>query len=197
MSFQAMAWAVKQDTKSPVSKLVLLMIANYSNERNESYPSQTHLAKLCQCTRVSVNKHVKDLEKCGYLSIRKQKNGMFGYNLYTLNINMEKDSLVNNLYIAGKESLHNTQDKLITQFHVFWEKCPRKIGKKKVQGLYKKLVASKTVTEDTLIISMENYNLSVKDTATKYIAHPATWLTQGRWEDVLDVKDKSKNFLLG
>ena len=36
MSFQAMAWAVKQNTKSPVSKLVLLMIANYADEKGEA-----------------------------------------------------------------------------------------------------------------------------------------------------------------
>ena len=73
-----MAWAVKQETKSPVSKLVLLMVANYADEKGESYPSQEHLAKLCQCTRVSVNRHIKELEKQGFLSIRKTKNGMFG-----------------------------------------------------------------------------------------------------------------------
>ncbi|HAI38141.1 MAG TPA: helix-turn-helix domain-containing protein, partial [Maribacter sp.] len=33
MSFQAMAWAVKQETDSPLSKLILLMIANYADEK--------------------------------------------------------------------------------------------------------------------------------------------------------------------
>ena len=187
-----MAWAVKQDTKSPVSKLVLLMVANYADEKGQAYPSQEHLAKLCQCTRVSVNKHIKDLERANFLSIRKTKNGMFGYNTYTLNM-----GLVKNLYIPSKESLHNTQDIQIADFDIFWEKCPKKIAKKKVESTYNKLVVNKTVTEDNLIQAMENYNISVKDVDTKFIVHPATWLNQGRWEDVLEVKKKNKNWLAG
>jgi len=193
MSFQAMAWAVKQDTKSPVSKLVLLMVANYANEKGESYPSQDHLAKLCQCTRVSVNKHIKDLEKNNFLSIRKTKNGMFGYNTYTLNMGS-----VNNFNIASKESLHNTQDIQITSyFEKFWDKVPRKIAKKKCQKIYNNLVKSKEVTEDELISSMERYAESVKDTDMPFICHATTWLNQGRWEDTIEVKVKNKNWLAG
>ena len=193
MSFQAMAWAVKQDTKSPVSKLVLLMVANYANEKGESYPSQDHLAKLCQCTRVSVNKHIKDLEKNNFLSIRKTKNGMFGYNTYTLNMGS-----VNNFDIASKESLHNTQDIQITSyFEKFWDKVPRKIAKKKCQKIYNNLVKSKEVTEDELISGMERYAESVKDTDMPFICHATTWLNQGRWEDTIEIKVKNKNWLAG
>ena len=113
MSFSALAWAVKQDTKSPISKLVLLMIANYANEYNEAYPSQQHLAKLCQCTRVSINKHIKDLNKLGLITTKKQKNNMYGYNLYVLNIksvnNIDTPN-VNNIDLTSKQILHNTQD---------------------------------------------------------------------------------------
>jgi len=193
MSFQAMAWAVKQDTKSPVSKLVLLMVANYANEKGEAFPSQEHLAKLCQCTRVSVNKHIKDLEKNNFLSIRKTKNGMFGYNTYTLNMGS-----VNNFDIASKESLHNTQDIQITSyFEKFWDKVPRKIAKKKCQKIYNNLVKSKEVTEDELISGMERYAASVKDTDMPFICHATTWLNQGRWEDTIEVKVKNKNWLAG
>jgi len=196
-----MAWAVKQDTKSPVAKLVLLMIANYVDEKGEAYPSQEHLAKLCQCTRVSVNKHVKDLERNNFLSITKTKNGMFGYNNYKLNMgsvkNIDKGS-VKNINLTCKEYLHNTQDILKPSFfEKFWNEVPRKIGKKKVESIYNKLVINKTVTEDNLIQAMENYNVSVKDVDTKFIVHPITWLNQGRWEDVLEVKKKNKNWLAG
>ena len=193
MSFQAMAWGVKQDTNSSISKLVLLMICNYANEKGEAYPSQEHLAKLCQCTRVSVNKHIKDLEKNNFLSIRKTKNGMFGYNTYTLNMGS-----VNNFNIASKESLHNTQDIQITSyFEKFWDKVPRKIAKKKCQKIYNNLVKSKEVTEDELISSMERYAESVKDTDMPFICHATTWLNQGRWEDTIEVKVKNKNWLAG
>lgn len=193
MSFTAMAWASKINTKSPVSKLILMMIANYADEKGESYPSQDHLAKLCQCTRVSVNKHVKDLERANFLSIRKTKNGMFGYNTYTLNMGS-----VNNFDIASKESLHNTQDIQITSyFEKFWEKVPRKIAKKKCQKIYNNLVKSKEVTEDELIDGMTRYAESVKNTDEKFIAHASSWLNAGRWTDTTEVKVKNKNWLAG
>ena len=193
MSFQAVAWAVKINTDSSISKLLLLMIANYANEKGESYPSQDHLAKLCQCTRVSVNKHIKDLEKNNFLSIRKTKNGMFGYNTYTLNMGS-----VNNFDIASKESLHNTQDIQITSdFDKFWAECPRKIGKKKVKAIYNTLIRKKEVTEKELISSMARYAESVKDTDMPFICHATTWLNQGRWEDTIEVKVKNKNWLAG
>ena len=200
MSFSAMAWAVKQDTKSPVAKLVLLMICNYADEKGQAYPSQEHLAKLCQCTRVSVNKHIKDLERANFLSIRKTKNGMFGYNLYILNMgsvkNIDKGS-VNNVYITSKESLHYTQDIQNNLFEQFWEKCPRKIAKKKTQSIYNRLIKNKEVTEDYLIRTMNDYNLSVKNTDMKFIVHPVTWLNQGRFDDKIEVKKKNKNWLAG
>ena len=195
-----MAWAVKQNTKSPVSKLVLLMIANYADEKGEAYPSQEHLAKLCQCTRVSVNKHIKDLEKIGFLSITKTKNGMFGYNNYKLNMGSVKNinkGFVKNINITCKESLHNTQDIQISDFDIFWQKCPRKIAKKKTESIYNKLIKSKEVTEDYLIRTMNDYNLSVKNTDMKFIVHPVTWLNQGRFDDKIEVKKKNKNWLAG
>ncbi len=192
MSFQAMAWAVKQDTKSPVSKLVLLMVANYADEKGEAYPSQDHLAKLCQCTRVSVNKHIKELERSNYLSIRKTKNGMFGYNTYKLNMD-----IVNNINIASKESLYNTQDIHNSLFEDFWINCPRKIAKKKTKSIYNNLIKKKEVTQNILITAMERYSVSVKNTETAFIVHPATWLNQGRWEDKIEVKQKNRNWLAG
>ena len=200
MSFQAMAWAVKQNTKSPVSKLVLLMIANYADEKGEAYPSQDHLAKLCQCTRVSVNKHVKELERSKYLSIRKTKNGMFGYNTYTLNLglvnNIDK-GLVNNINLVSKEYLYNTQDIQNNLFEHFWKNCPRKIAKKKTKSIYNNLIKQKEVSENQLITAMDRYSDSVKDTETAFIVHPVTWLNQGRWEDKIEVKVKNKNWLAG
>jgi biotin operon repressor len=194
MSFNALAWAVKQDTKSPIAKLVLLMIANYCDENNKSYPSQEHLAKLCQCTRISINKHIKQLEKDNFLTIEKTKNNKYSFNIYTLNIGS-----VNNIYMASKLNLHNTQEdtnKIVkaNNFELFWQNCPRKIGKKKVKQVYTKLLndSNLNIKEEELIEKMSLYNLSVKHTEKKFICHPLTWLNQGRWEDILDITENKK-----
>ena len=201
MSFEALAWGVKQNTNSSISKLVLLMICNYANEKGEAYPSQEHLAKLCQCSRISVTRHIKELQKSNYISIRKEKNGAYGFNLYILNMGYVSESnkpKVSERYLTGITEIQNTQDIQITsKFDKFWEKVPRKIAKKKCQKIYNNLIKSKEVSEDRLISAMERYAESVKNTETAFIVHGATWLNQGRWEDKIEVKVKNKNWLAG
>ena len=193
MSFEALAWGVKKSADSSLSKLILLMICNYANEKGEAYPSQEHLAKLCQCSRRSVVRHIQKLEKDKFISIRKEKNGAYGFNLYKLNIGLTPD-----WHLVNDRVAHNTQDKLKPLFFdKFWESCPRKIAKKKTQSVYNKLVKSKEVSEDYLIKTMKDYNVSVKDTELQFIVHPVTWLNQGRFDDKLEVKVKNKNWLAG
>ncbi len=188
-----MAWAVKQETDSPLSKLILLMIANYADEKGEAYPSQIHLAKLCQCTRISVNKHIKVLERNNFITIKKTRGGMYAYNTYHLNM-----GLVNNINLVSKESLPNTQDKQINKFDEFWALCPRKIAKKKTKLIYNKILKDKEVSEYALIKGMEQYKKSVDGTDVQFIVHPTTWLNQGRWEDEIITKHKhNKNWLAG
>jgi len=193
MSFEALAWGVKKSADSSLSKLILLMICNYANEKGEAYPSQEHLAKLCQCSRRSVVRHIQKLEKDKFISIRKEKNGAYGFNLYKLNIGLTPD-----WHLVNDRVAHNTQDKLKPLFFdKFWESCPRKIAKKKTQSIYNKLVKSKEVSEDYLIKTMNDYSVSVKDTELQFIVHPVTWLNQGRFDDKLEVKVKNKNWLAG
>lgn len=193
MSFEALAWGVKQETDSSISKLILLMICNYANEKHEAYPSQEHLAKLCQCSKRSIVRHIQELEKQGFIKIRKEKNGAYGFNVYKL-----KMGLVPDLHLASDRVAHNTQDIHITsRFNEFWECVPRKIAKKKVEKIYTNLIKSKEVTEDILINAMKKYAESVKNTEQQFICHCATWLNQGRWEDKIEIKQKSKNWLAG
>jgi DNA-binding transcriptional MocR family regulator len=201
MSFEALAWGVKQNTNSSISKLVLLMICNYANEKGEAYPSQEHLAKLCQCSRISVTRHIKELQKSNYISIRKEKNGAYGFNLYILNMGYVSESnkpLVSERYLTGITEIQNTQDIQITsKFENWWSVVPRKIGKKKAKSIYERLVKSKEVTEDELISSMKRYAESVKHTEDKFVAHASSWLNAGRWTDTIEVKVKNKNWLAG
>lgn len=197
MSFQAMAWAVKQETDSPISKLVLLMLCNYADEDGECYPSQEHLASLCQCSRVSVNKHIQELRKKGFIKIIKKSNGQFVYNRYY--VNMINKGYVKNINSQCIPSLHNTiKNTNIYEFDEFWSKVPRKIAKVKAKKLYIDLIDKKVVDSMTLISKMEEYAKSVLNTELKYIVHPTTWLSQHRWEDELKADRKeNKNFLAG
>ena len=192
MSFQAMAWAVQQKCDSPGSKLVLLLLANYADEKGECYPSQKHLGEMCGCSRVTVNKHIQKLEKDNFITIKKGAS-VFSYNIYRLHLSVKK------VNATSKLSLHNTQEIHISSFDDFWKVCPNKKAKLKAKQIYQKLIKDKIVTEERLIESMKNYSVSVKNENPKYICHPTTWLNQGRWEDEIDVprETKNKNFMAG
>tara|TARA_R100000664_G_C2701602_1_gene101718 strand:+ start:49 stop:432 length:384 start_codon:yes stop_codon:yes gene_type:complete len=106
MSFDSMAWAVKQDTKNSISKLILLMLANYADEKHECYPSINHIAKLCHCSERSVKTHIKELQKKGYIKIGKIKGRINNCNRYKLG--SANASLVQKTAIGSAGDAHNT-----------------------------------------------------------------------------------------
>ena len=73
-----------------------------------------------------------------------------------------------------------------TAFERFWSVYPKKVGKQAALSAYKKV----KVPVDTLIAAVEAQKRSKQWTRDngQYIPNPATWLNQGRWEDVLETK---------
>ncbi|MCP5015385.1 MAG: helix-turn-helix domain-containing protein [Ketobacter sp.] len=62
MSFQAMTWAISKTTEKSVDKLLLLLLANYANEKMECWPAQETLAKDMCCSVRTVHDAMKRLE---------------------------------------------------------------------------------------------------------------------------------------
>lgn len=71
-----------------------------------------------------------------------------------------------------------------TAFERFWAVYPKKVGKQAALSAFKKV----KVPVDTLIAAVEAQKRSKQWTRDngQYIPNPATWLNQGRWEDVLE-----------
>ena len=69
-------------------------------------------------------------------------------------------------------------------FEKFWSVYPKKVGKEAARKAFAKVKAP----VDTLISAVEAQKSSAQWTKDngQYIPNPATWLNQGRWEDVLD-----------
>lgn len=112
MSFNALAWGVKQNTGNPTSKLVLLMLCNYADENNTCYPSQEHIANICHCSRRCVITHIQQLAKKGYIVVEKKSSGAKSWNRYKIqceniahNTNIKKFDLAkkkrNKNFLAG------------------------------------------------------------------------------------------------
>jgi SOS-response transcriptional repressor LexA len=67
MSWQAAAWTVEQETGSPHAKLILLLLANRANENGVCWPSQMNLAEQSEQSADTVQRHLKNLEKGGFI----------------------------------------------------------------------------------------------------------------------------------
>jgi hypothetical protein len=87
MSFDAMAMVVKVEDVSPVNKLILLLLANYADDKNQCYPSYETIAKLANCSKSTAIRSVNTLSELGLVSIKKRKlsNKDNQSNVYTVN----------------------------------------------------------------------------------------------------------------
>jgi len=76
------------DTKvgNSTRKLVLLKLADQSNDDGICWPSHATIAKAVECSKPTVIRHLNELVKAGYLSIekRKRENGSQTSNVYKL-----------------------------------------------------------------------------------------------------------------
>lgn len=84
MSAEILSLVLSSDL-TPGEKLTIAALANYSNADGCCWPAQETLAKSTGTTRETVNRHLKSLEKKGFLEIkhRKDKGGRTS-NLYSI-----------------------------------------------------------------------------------------------------------------
>jgi hypothetical protein len=75
-------------------------------------------------------------------------------------------------------------------FEDFWKRDPRKVAKKTAMQAFAKLPPDEQeLALDVVDNHVEYWKL--KETATEFIPHPATWLNQGRYYDELEMKAKA------
>ncbi len=86
MSNQAITWALETRTPGPATKVLLIALANYANESNESYPSIARLAEETDQSPASVKRHIKTLISAGLIvrSMRGSERGGRMTNRYSL-----------------------------------------------------------------------------------------------------------------
>jgi hypothetical protein len=197
MSFQAMAWAVKQVLPSR-EKLVLLMAANYADEYGKCWPSNGRLMSDTGMTKNTITAAFRELESRGLLRIEHRSvEGVSLSNMYHLKLSAggsADDRGGSNLGVGvGQEMTGGrsaddpkpiiepiTKDSIVG-FEKFWLACPRRIGKEAARKAYEK--ARKTTSDSELLEGIRRYAATRAGQDEQYTVHPATWLNQGRWAD--------------
>ena len=195
MSIEAINYALKCPVKNATQKAVLLVLANYSNEQNQSYPSISTISRQSCCQDRTVIRALKELEESGFI----QKMPRFNdkgqtSNLYTVggdNIdrggvtettpNTKEDTVNNNKIRGDKKDTPYTN-----QFLEWWELYPRKAGsKKEAFKVFQKVLQKEEYGRIYIDTEIYAYNIRLQNlTDVKFIPYPVTWLRQERWETV-------------
>ena len=202
MSFDAMNWASKQDCQNSTNKLILLMLANYSDENDSSYPSYKHLAKLCSCTERTAMRSIDSLIVMGLLKkqIRftqdgKQTSNRFvlirGDKIDTLGVTKETPNT-----IRDKQSLYVGNKQYCEEFLNWWNLYPRKDGSKRKSFETWFKITDKEIDKKELYSLTVKYKQMMHGKDTKYIPHATTWLNQRRYETVKEINNNVKSINL-
>ena len=203
MSFEVMAWAVKQKTANSGQQLVLLLLANHTNgHTGQCNPSHRLLAEECRMGLSTLKNHIKGLEDAGFLKIvHISKEGVSLPNQYILG------GVGQNLADGGSKSDRQVGQNLATKqedkpvikpskssdpfFDDFWKAYPRKTNKGFAKKVFEKLkVDDAMLTKMIQAIHAQNKTVW-KDKDQQYIPHPSTWLNGERWDDEIVVKPMS------
>jgi hypothetical protein len=209
MSFQVMAWAVKQQTANAGQKLVLLMLANHTNSHTgQCNPSHKLLAEECSMGVSTLKGHLSALEQAGFISVvHNSVEGVSLPNSYTLNVG----GVGQNLTGGGSESdrgvgqnlATNLEDKPINkpkdiypaEFEQFWSQYPRKQGK---YAAFKKWsVVTRDSPAELLIDRARAYQIETLGRDMQYILLAETWLNKRRFLDRPTQPRRSLNALAG
>uniref|UniRef100_UPI0036DD0983 helix-turn-helix domain-containing protein n=1 Tax=Photorhabdus sp. RM322S TaxID=3342825 RepID=UPI0036DD0983 len=88
MSMNLMAHVMSVKVGNPLRKLILLKLADNANDQGECWPSVPYIAEQCEMSERSVQNHIKQLVKDGFLWIeeRKSENGLNKSNVYHLTL---------------------------------------------------------------------------------------------------------------
>jgi len=217
MSFEAMAWASKQTAYNSVTKLVLMMLANYSDDEHSTWPSYAHLATLCQCTERTVMRSIKSLEADGLLKVqpRYTDGGKQTSNRFILSVGGDiKDTprgdkndregvtkttpyTVRNIQIEKKQT--KKAPPYPPEFDQWWATYPRRDGSKAKAFESWSKATNRSLTVDELQHATNRFAVQCRNKDKKFIPHAATWLNQARWETVeeTDKQTTNKNTLAG
>lgn len=201
MSFQDMAWAVEQKCSSAGQKLVLLMLANYSNgHTGQCNPSHKRLADDCSMGVSTLRRSIDGLQADGFLTvIHKSSEGVSLPNQYRLALH-KLEGVGSNRREGPSKSDGRVPPNRATNLEVkpriepvtaepigfasFWSVYPKKTAKPNALKAYR-AAKMKTGEIDSILTDIETRKQSDDWTKEngKYIPNPATYLNQRRWED--------------
>ena len=209
MSWSALDWASKQKTGSGNTKLVLLTLANFSDDENKCFPSFKTLMNITELSRSTIIRCIKTLKEKEFIIVKERYENYLNdsqrqtSNMYYLQVGYQNDTAQyqNDTHVSITPKLHVTNNNkhivYTDDFNEWWNLYPRNDGsKKKAFDLFVN-ITDKILNFDELYSFTVKYKQSVKDKDQKFIPHATTWLNQRRWETVDEKTKINLNQLVG
>jgi len=194
MSVEALHWALSQRKLKPSAWIVLIKLADRHNPDFGCFPSTQRIAEDCNMSRMSVTRHLNELELMGLIrrENREKETGEKTSNMYHLSFKTDVtncdigsnklmqphvtncgSNLVSNNLVSIKDN--------IPQFDEFWEAYPKKMAKGQARKAWAKAI--KADTPQKIIDAAVAYAISQQGKDKQFIPYPASWLNAERWRD--------------
>lgn len=211
MSVKCISLVLDKSIHGGTDLLMLLVLADYSDDDGNSYPAVASLARKCRLKPRRANYILAALQDSGELKVLKNE-GPKGTNRYRIMLAalgakpLHSSAPLHSaaplhssarggalqcakpLHSSADEPSLNRQEPSCSKstpdgFDVFYKKYPRKVGKEKAIKAFAKAKAGAIL--EIILTDIDRRVISDEWTVDKmqYIPHPASYLNGKRWED--------------
>ena len=204
MSWSALKWASEVKVGNSTDKLILIILANFTDAENTCYPSHKKIAELCECSTDTVIRSLKRLKELNFIDVEKRfqltqnNNHRQTSNIYKLLIDTQSQiATPPPMQNATPITYHNKKE-YSKEFAIFWKEYPNRPNDNKFGASQKFCVIMKNKEIDFELL-LKRTVLFAKSQAgkdEKFIPHAKTWLSQKRYNDVEQPKQRKTNLNL-
>lgn len=152
MSMELMVKAMKAKVGNPLTKLVLIKLADNANDQGECWPSYRHIADQCEINRTTAIRHVDILESCGFLRKEERFGGPKGNSSNLFHLTIERGVVAQNNQGGGGEQpgggggeqprTSNSLESVIEPLSLASPKTSKEIPFEKIRSIYQEICGS-------------------------------------------------------
>ena len=204
MSWSALKWASEVKVGNSTDKLILIILANFTDAENTCYPSHKKIAELCECSTDTVIRSLKRLKELNFIEIEKRfqltqnNNHRQTSNIYKLKIDTQSQNATPPPMQNATPITYNNKKEYSKEFEIFWKEYPNRPNDNKFGASQKfnLVMRNKEITFENLINKTKIFAKAQTGKDEKFIPHAKTWLSQKRFNDVEQTKQRKTNLNL-
>ena len=204
MSWSALKWASEVKVGNSTDKLILIILANFTDAEDTCYPSHRKIAELCECSTDTVIRSLKRLKELNFIEIEKRfqltqnNNHRQTSNIYKLNIDTQSQNATPPPMQNATPITYNNKKEYSKEFEIFWKEYPNRPNDNKFGASQKfnLVMRDKEITFENLINKTKLFAKSQSGKDERFIPHAKTWLSQKRFNDVEQPKQRKTNLNL-